>query len=277
MEYLTSTVYILGICLLMIVCCCVYCCFFTKSTTESPLLQTTLENEKLLNQTIQKEQLATILHLENELKLQQEKLNQNTKIVQNTQKNYNMNGSINMNLLDRTVYPFKFNIGDQYNFDKNITYYFELLHNESTGRQNVLDKDVNKEGGFIIEGDKKLNFQWGDSNNKITDNYTNINIIPNLDYRIRMVRNNDTQTITWYVNGKKDKETKMTDRWLTPAKSDSPLVIGNDSVGKFYGFVQNVKIYFEALPEDHILALHNYCENKIEGFQTSFEDNYYKL
>jgi len=59
MEYLTSTVYISGICLLMIVCCCVYCCFFTKSTKESPLLQTTLKNEK-------------------EKELHKKKLNQNT-------------------------------------------------------------------------------------------------------------------------------------------------------------------------------------------------------
>jgi len=254
MEYLTSTVYISGICLLMIVCCCVYCCFFTKSTKESPLLQTTLKNEK-----------------EKELELHKKKLNQNTP------KNYNMIGAINITLDNQTELPFEFPTGEHYNFDKNITYYFELRHTESTGRQTVLDKDVNKEGGFIIEENKKLNFQWGDSNNKTTDNYTNINIIPNLDYRITMVRNNDTQTITWYVNGKKDKETKMTDRWLTPAKSDSPFVIGNDSVGKFYGSVKNIKIYFEALPEDHILALHNYYQNKIEGFQTSFSDNYYKI
>ena len=66
---------------------------------------------------------------------------------------------------------------------------------------------------------------------------------------------------------------------INPKKSNLPLIIGGGDTNDFKGKIDNIKIFFDALPEEHILELHKHCEceSKIEGFQNVLTDNFYKL
>jgi len=141
-----------------------------------------------------------------------------------------------------------------------ICFWFKTEQNYNS-RRNPIDKAYGAEFSFTLEDNSngELSTYFGSAGSNSTPYAANKwdGIPDNQWNHLVWIRDNESQSVTLYLNGESYSSNRVVTEWETPVSSNDSLVIGDGYTSPMYGNMDDVRIYNRVLSESEVRALYN--------------------